>query len=595
MSETEPAPAGAMLFERNDRVVIEAFRRGEFDYLEGAQEVNEADFFRAIAGRKVLDKLAATYPSPRQKHDVPLWVYIASDISMRFHGEQHYHALPFVIRSGGLAQAFGPEMGHKAVDPQTGDVTLHCQGFNDKNEYDRQTPCDQDTVRKLARATPAQALERWFNEKVVGIFKQHHAFDPEGIFIGDATYLFVPDNPKYEGSSLLRFDEDGHPVDGERYAQMTPAQQARCQWRRCYKLVSLLHTNRAGEFFLYGGLRVVAGRDHESPILYALVKNFVAQHGRGVMKRLILDRGFLDGPEIGHCKQDLGVDVLIPAKSNMDIYQDVVGLAEGGLLKFESWEEAKPAAPPIPVHQPERIRKREAARQKTLQERKAQVVASAASAAVAQKTTTGKGKATRRARPKAATASPPSKPKWLHSEIAVVEKLETFTTCPVPMHALVNREWYDDGHCEYWVLLDTAPIGDPRRVRQEYQLRPTIEERHRQLKCFAELEAFTSRCFNLVVHQVVFVLLTYSLLQWYLLGQGRKDLTRQTPPRAAARLQPTQTVILLYYKNYVACLTPLEHQELVLTLSAAARKKVLAKTRRLRRSLAQALAHPRRL
>jgi hypothetical protein len=27
---------------------------------------------------------------------------------------------------------------------------------------------------------------------VVGLFKQHHAFDAEGIFIGDATYLFVP-------------------------------------------------------------------------------------------------------------------------------------------------------------------------------------------------------------------------------------------------------------------------------------------------------------------------------------------------------------------------------------------------------------------
>jgi hypothetical protein len=39
--------------------------------------------------------------------------------------------------------------------------------------------------------------------EVVGIFKQHHAFDAQGIFIGDASYLFVPDNDRYEGSSPI--------------------------------------------------------------------------------------------------------------------------------------------------------------------------------------------------------------------------------------------------------------------------------------------------------------------------------------------------------------------------------------------------------
>src|SRR5580704_15695138 len=123
------------------------------------------------------------------------------------------------------------------------------------------------------------------------------------------TYLCH--NPHYEHSSRLLFDEYNHPVDAEK---MTPDQRARCIWRRCYKLVSLPHTNRAGEFFLYGGLRVTAGQDHEAPQLYELVDEFVQEHGRGVMKRLIVDRGFLDGEKIGHCKRDLGVDVLIPAR-----------------------------------------------------------------------------------------------------------------------------------------------------------------------------------------------------------------------------------------------------------------------------------------
>ena len=120
-------PSSAMLFERNDAWVVEAFRRGECDYLEGVGEVPEANFFRAIAGKKILEQLATTYPSPRQKHDVPLWVYLASDISMRFHGEHHCAAFPYVVRTGGMLEAFGPEMGQKVTHPQTGDLSADRQ------------------------------------------------------------------------------------------------------------------------------------------------------------------------------------------------------------------------------------------------------------------------------------------------------------------------------------------------------------------------------------------------------------------------------------------------------------------------------------
>jgi hypothetical protein len=288
-----------MLYERDDARVLEAFRGGEFDYVDAIGEVQEADFFRLITERKILDKLAQSYPSPRERHD-----------------------FPFLVCSGSMIEAFGPAMGHKATHPETGDISLRCEGFNEKNEYDRRTPCDQDFLRKLAGDTDAHSLQTWFNRDVAGIFQQHHAFDAKGIFLGDASYLFVPDNPQYEGSSRLLFDEHNHPVDSEK---LTREPQKQYSWRRCYKLVTLLHTNREGEFFLYGGLRLTAGKDHEAPVLYQLVEEFVQCHGRGVMKRLILDRGFLDGEKIGHCKRDLGIDVLLPARRDMDIYQDVVG------------------------------------------------------------------------------------------------------------------------------------------------------------------------------------------------------------------------------------------------------------------------------
>ena len=560
----EPGRAGPMLYERNDSYVIEAFREGDFDYLEGVGEVSEADFFRAIAGKNILRKLAETYPSACKKHDVPVWVYIASDLSMRFHGVHSFHAFPYVVRAGGMVQAFGPEMGHKAVHPETGDISLACEGFNDKNTFDRQTPCDQDYLRKMARRTEPELLEDWFNRDVVGIFKHHHAFDVEGVFIGDATYLFVPDNPNYENSSLMLFDEHNHPVDA---SGLTAKERARCRWRRCYKLVSLIHTNRAAEFFLYAGVVVTAGQDHEAPLLYRLVEAFVQHHGRGVMKRLILDRGFLDGAQIGRCKQEWGIHVLIPARQNMEIYQDVVGLAEAGELSFEPWVPPVSSSKPIPVHRPEWIQKREEARQRTLARKKAQTP----------------------------VPEPPDPSKVrVRSEVAAVSRVETFSSCPIPLNVLVNRETHADGHVDYWVLLDTAPIRRTRLIpARSMNCASRIEERHRQLKCFSDLESFPSRAFSLVVHQVVFVLLTYSLLQWFLLRIGRKELNPKTRSRILELLRPTLTVIVIYYQNYLACLTPLQHQELVLTLSEPARKKILAKTRRLRRSLAHALDHAR--
>lgn len=550
--------AGVMLYERNDEEVRKALRRGEFDYLEAAGEVHEAEFFRAIADRKILDKLAASYPSPRKKHEVPMWVYIAGSISMRFHGEHHFNAFPLLVRAGGMIEAFGPSMGRKTEHPVSGDITLHCEGFNDKNRYDRQTPCDADYLRKMGRDTDAELLQRWFNVDVVGILKQHHALDDEGIYIGDGTYLFVPDNPKYEGSSLLLFDQDSHPI-----SEQEASGQRGCTLRRCYKMVSLLHTNRAGEFFFYAGVRVVAGADNECPILWEMVEDFVEHHGTGVMKRLILDRGFVDGDAIGRAKQQWGIDVLIPAKRNMQIYADVVGLAEGAMVDFESYEVPEARDPRHPANRPESIRKREEARQRTLAARKG------------------------------VPYVPKPIPHLPRSEAGCVRALETFTTCPVPLTAIINRETDSEGKVDYWVLLDTCEDTAPVQGRELYALRTAIEERHRQLKGFTDLQEFTSRAFSLVVNQIVFTLLTYTLTQWFLLRIRRKDLTPRTRKRVQQLLQPRRTVIVLYWRNYVGYFDPLAYQELVLTLPEKARKKVLTKTRRLRRSIAEGLKNPR--
>jgi hypothetical protein len=83
-----------VIFEENKPLVFKGLRDGEFDYIEAASEVFEADFFRFIKARTLLDPLVETYPTPRKKEEVPLWFYVASNLSMRLHGVHAFDAFP---------------------------------------------------------------------------------------------------------------------------------------------------------------------------------------------------------------------------------------------------------------------------------------------------------------------------------------------------------------------------------------------------------------------------------------------------------------------------------------------------------------------
>jgi hypothetical protein len=126
-----------VVYQHDQSFVVDSFREGDFDYVDAVDEVEETQFFRYIGAHKMLAKLAESHPDTREKKEVPTWIYIASNLSMRIHGVHSFNAYPYVVRCGGMLNAFGPEVGHKTVHPETKDVTLSCAGFNDKNTYDR--------------------------------------------------------------------------------------------------------------------------------------------------------------------------------------------------------------------------------------------------------------------------------------------------------------------------------------------------------------------------------------------------------------------------------------------------------------------------
>lgn len=533
------------LIEPHPRRVLEAFRQGEFDGLEILGQADEKAFFELGFREKLLEALADCMPTARKKEEVPKWFVLAANLSLKLHGEHAFSAWERVVRCGGLLSALDPALASKHLDPELRQVVLQCVGFNDKNQYDRQTPCDQDMLRKFVKDVPAARWQDWFNGPAQEVFRRYGFFDPEGVFIGDGSYVFVPDNPAYEGSAVLWFDEHNHPV---RYEELSAAERKQVHRERCYKLVSLLHLR--GDSFVYAAVAVVPGNRSELPVLYQLVHDFVQRVGPGVMKKLILDRGFIDGGRIAYCKTVLGVDVLIPLKKNMDVWKDAWALAERS--DWQPWVLPQ-TAPVVAPSRPAVIERRERKRQATLAQRKSQ-------------------------------APPPDPASVVTARELCPLKGFQWAEARVPLNVVVMRETYANSQREGWALLTTEDFVDPQRPPQDYRRRTTIEERHRHLKCFYDLSDFHSRCFNAVVAQVVFVLLSYTLRQWQLWKMHQEQLAGMHPDRIQRQLNLEHQFVAIYHQRAYVQLPLLTFTREVLELEPAARERALAQIRRLERS-----------
>lgn len=544
------------IIEHHPQRVLEAFRRGEFDALEVIGQADERDFFERCFQERILVKLAEGMPTARKKEEVPRWFILAANLSLKLHQENSFLAFERVVRCGGLLSALPPELARKHLDEKTRAWMLECQGFNDKNSYDRATPCDQDTLRKALKDVAAERWLEWFNTAVQEVFQSYGFFDPEGIFVGDGSYLFVPDNPAYEGSVVMWFDEHNHPV---KYEELSAQERKKAHRERCYKWVSLLHLRARGH--VYAGATLLPGNAHEVGPLFELVEKFVGRVGKGVIRWLILDRGFIDGEQISRCKEQWAIDVIIPVKKNMDLWTDAWALAEREL--WEPLPQAQPVPRPVPVSRPQEIRRREAKRQQKLRQIK--------------------------------QAAPPPPAAQVHtfSEYCRLGGFTSWSAVRVPLTVSCYKDHFADGHVHAWAILTThASLSGPQ-ILEYYAKRTAIEERHRQLKCFYDLTRFRSRQFNAMAAQVVMVLLTYTLRQWQIWKWLEENLANLTPERLLAALKLLQQWIVIYWQKSYTQLPVVTFTREAIQLEGQAREKALRKLEALEQDLYSPIPNPR--
>ncbi len=316
------------VYEESRAAVTSFIEQGNVRMVEGSK-LSLADQFLAFVLQMDFLKFAdSSYPTPREKTEVPIWFLVSCQFVLKLNHEVAYNALGVLLENGPVLSRIGFNIG-AAASP----------GFNDKNKKPRRTPVHQDSVRKFFKDTDPLAMRRWYNTELQGWFRRKRAFDKEGVFVLDQTLVVVPDNPNYEDA--VRLPVDAH---GKRYKnldEITPEQKRILKYHPCLSLSTLLHLPRNEESFHIAGYEIGPGSEDELVQARKILEAFFSQHSRGTMRLLIMDRGYISGPFISWLKKEHGVDVLIPLRRNMELHQEAVTLATKTGVEWESFADTE--------------------------------------------------------------------------------------------------------------------------------------------------------------------------------------------------------------------------------------------------------------
>lgn len=316
-----------IIFQENKVEVRRRLKDGRIDYLDLTSWSFQDRFFGFLMEERFFEWCGSSYPTPRQRENIPVWFLLGCVLQMKLHRTAAFQRLEYILRSGSILTRVKFNVGLKGG------------GFNQKNKRERGIPIDQDTARKFFTDTKASEVEEWYNTDVQKWLRRHRGYsDKEGIFILDPTLLPLPDNPHYREAALLPLDAEGKYVDVKK---LSPEERKRFKYTRAYKLTMLLHYSRPDEYFLFAGVHL--GRGDESGLKAGeeLVDHFVSQVGKGVIKLLIMDREFIDGAMISRFKKKYGIDCLVPLKSNMHALIDALGISKLEEVQWVVSEEVK--------------------------------------------------------------------------------------------------------------------------------------------------------------------------------------------------------------------------------------------------------------
>jgi hypothetical protein len=173
-------------------------------------------------------------------------------------------------------------------------------------------PMHKNTLSDAVERLGAEELEYLLNETARRLAERGFLRQSKGHFALDATDLET--TAKCQGAGLKKYSEwkvnkEQQAVEVERFAYG-------------FKVLIVYEVRLR----LVVAAKVVPIQKHESQFTLSLVRQAIKNVGAGVLRVLLVDRGFLDGQDLWVLKQGLGIEFVVPAKDKMRITADAQGL-----------------------------------------------------------------------------------------------------------------------------------------------------------------------------------------------------------------------------------------------------------------------------
>lgn len=491
---TQVSRDSLIIYRENTNNVLKALEDGRVDYMDLSKWRFQDKFYAFLLSMKFFKIAGSSYPTPRVKEEIPIWFQLASQTQLKLHQEKAYSKLPGLLKAGPILSRLKFNIGGESG------------GFNNKNKNQRIVPVNYDSVRKFFRDTNPEELNRWHNEKVIKILHHNRAFDKRGIYIIDQTHIVVPDNENYKNAELARVDEHGQRID---VSDMTEEQKKGIKPRWCYSISLLIHIGQDGTHVICG-YKLGGGNDDELDHAPELIEAFTKAVGKGVIKKLIMDRGYISGEFISSLKNKYDINAVVPFKKNMTAFKDSVRIAEN--IEHEKWEKYR-------TYEKDGIEYEEF--------------------------------------------------------IISIEDIEDWESIGMPVSVSIMKTIGSDGSIKYWSLCATFKTKNIKEAFDLYHIRSKVEEVNKQIKNNWFIGKFSSPHESLMEAHVLFTLLTYSLIQLYLMKKHLITQTNRTIETFKSVEKMGEECVVVYYNNEFAIFDLDYYTEIVACMEEYAKNRLV--------------------
>jgi len=183
------------------------------------------------------------------------------------------------------------------------------EGFCQRGYGDKQKPMHKNVLADAVEKLTAGELEHILNTSIQRLVEKGGFVESGGHFALDSSDLET--TARYRAAGMKTVTERHWSREEKKMVEIEKTIYG-------FKLLALYDVHLR----LVVAVKVVQIQEHDSPFTRQLLQLGIENLGEGIIRVLLIDRGFLDGLTLWQIKHEDGIDFVVPVKSNMNVTAD---------------------------------------------------------------------------------------------------------------------------------------------------------------------------------------------------------------------------------------------------------------------------------